>query len=664
MKNKNKVWLGNALALLTTALFTFAALSFTGCGNGANQTQPPTPITAVSITVTAPEAGGTPSANASASGAFAGNFSVGTVQWNTTQSTFQVSTVYTATVTLTANDGYTFEGLVAANAMINGVAANITGTPGRTVTLSFTFGITDAYIPTRITSVTITDITAPVRGATPSDTASGTGTPAGSFTVGDVTWNTTQATFQGATVYTATVILTANTGYTFTGLTAANVTINGEAASISGTPGSTVTLYKAFSITDPPTPITDVAITVIAPAIGGIPNTTATVTTATPAGSFTAGNVTWTPNHNPFLIDIVYTATITLTANDGYTFAGLTAANLTINGEEATITGTPGATVTLSFTFPATAEQAVWKMVSAGLTHGLAIKTDGSLWAWGSNSAGRTGLGIDDWSNTLVPTRVGAASKWASVSAGGWEHSLAVTTNGELWAWGNNWSGSTGLGTETGNTLVPTRVGSASNWATVSAGSEHSLAVTANGELWTWGRNTEGQLGDGTTTNRNVPIRIGTESNWATVSAGSGYSLAVTTNGQLWAWGFNLNGRTGLGIGDWSNTLVPTRVGSAYNWATVSAGSDHSHAVTTNGELWAWGWNSSGITGLGTNTGNTLAPTRVGSASNWSTVSAASSHSLAVTANGKLWAWGNNVNGQLGTDGNILVPTRVGNVGN
>ncbi|MCL2293673.1 MAG: hypothetical protein FWC36_02240, partial [Spirochaetes bacterium] len=309
-----------------------------------------------------------------------------------------------------------------------------------------------------------------------------------------------------------------------------------------------------------------------------------------------------------------------------------------------------------------------WASVSAGWWHSHAVTTCGQLWAWGWNGAGATGLGIGTTTATTTPTRVGTASNWAQVSAGR-EHSLAVTTNGQLWAWGLNDAGRTGLGiNDWSTTLVPTRVGTASNWASVSAGDEHSLAVTTNGQLYAWGLNTHGRTGlgiSGVGSSTNVPTRVGFASNWASVSAGYIHSHAVTTCGQLWAWGSNANGRTGLGIGTNTTTTTPTRVGNASNWASVSAGASHSLAVTTNGQLWAWGRNEHGRTGLGIDNSwsNTLVPTRVGFASNWASVSAGWEHSHAITTTGQLWAWGWNSSGRTGlgtTTGNTIVPTRVG----
>jgi len=309
-----------------------------------------------------------------------------------------------------------------------------------------------------------------------------------------------------------------------------------------------------------------------------------------------------------------------------------------------------------------------WASVSAGYVNTIAITTNGELWAWGANWDG--GLGLGDTVHRNTPRRVGDASNWASSSSNlaagdrDWasSHTLAITTTGELWAWGLNLHGQLGLG-DTASRNAPTRVDSASNWASVSVGFAHTVAITTSGELWAWGRNQVGQLGLADTANRDTPERVGSASNWASVSAGSSYTLAVTTNGELWAWGDNWRGQ--LGLGDTVHRNTPTRVGNASNWASVSADDDHTMAITTTGELWAWGGNASGQLGLG-DTVHRNTPTRVGSASNWASVSAGSSYTLAVTTNGELWAWGSNWEGRLGLGdtANRNAPTRVGSASN
>ena len=296
-----------------------------------------TPITTVAVNVTAPVTGAVPNTTATGTGDFTGS----TVAWSPNHTVFAASTVYTASVALTANSGFTFSELNTAT--INGNAATITNNTGSTVTLSFQFPQTAAPALTPITTAAV-NVTAPVTGEAPNTTATGTG----DFTRSAVTWSPNHTVFAASTVYTASVTLTANAGFTFSGLTTA--TISGNAATITNNTGSNVTLSFQFPQTAAPalTPITTAAVNVTAPVTGATPNTTATGT-----GDFTRSTVIWSPNHTVFAASTVYTASVTLTANSGFTFSGLTTA--TINGNPATISNNTGSAVTLSFQFPPTA---------------------------------------------------------------------------------------------------------------------------------------------------------------------------------------------------------------------------------------------------------------------------------------------------------------------
>jgi alpha-tubulin suppressor-like RCC1 family protein len=305
-----------------------------------------------------------------------------------------------------------------------------------------------------------------------------------------------------------------------------------------------------------------------------------------------------------------------------------------------------------------------WALMSASDKHTLAIKKDGSLWAWGENEYGPLGLGESGvYNRRTIPTRVGLESDWAMVSTS-WVHTHAIKNDGSLWAWGYS-SVRLGLGVWSGNQLVPIRVGAESDWAMVSAGFSCSLAIKKDGSLWAWGYNNDGGLGLGDTTDRSVPTRVGSESDWAMVSVGYGHTLAIKKDGSLWAWGNNSDAQ--LGLGDENRRLVPTRVGAESDWVAIStsgttssSGTSHSLAIKKDGSLWAWGNNRFGGLGLGDTT-RRFVPTHVGAESDWAMISAGYSWSLAIKKDGSLWAWGYNRDGQLGlgdtTDRNV--PTRV-----
>jgi alpha-tubulin suppressor-like RCC1 family protein len=166
-----------------------------------------------------------------------------------------------------------------------------------------------------------------------------------------------------------------------------------------------------------------------------------------------------------------------------------------------------------------------------------------------------------------APPAMSTASKFA---AGG-SHSVAVCADGSLWAWGGNDFGQLGDGTTVEYRLTPVQVGTENTWLAVAAGSGHSLALKTDGSLWAWGRNEFGRLGDGTTVNRSTPVRVGRANDWSGVAAGWGLSLGLKADGSLWAWGRNRSGQ--LGDGTSVNRTTPVQVGSENDWEAVTAGS-------------------------------------------------------------------------------------------
>jgi len=192
----------------------------------------------------------------------------------------------------------------------------------------------------------------------------------------------------------------------------------------------------------------------------------------------------------------------------------------------------------------------------------MAIARDGSLWGWGENRHGQLGDGTMEDRLTPTPVATGSSKTWAKVSAGA-IHTVAVATDGTLWAWGDNDNGQVGDGTAINRTM-PTPIGVNLNrtWVSVSAAAGHNIALDDSGALWGWGVNYYGQLGDGTTTDRLSPVRVVTSSPvfWSTACAGGstsvdGFSLARSTNGTLWAWGNNIDGQLGIGTPPLFNEL-------------------------------------------------------------------------------------------------------------
>ncbi|MDQ8208704.1 CARDB domain-containing protein [Coraliomargarita sp. SDUM461003] len=273
----------------------------------------------------------------------------------------------------------------------------------------------------------------------------------------------------------------------------------------------------------------------------------------------------------------------------------------------------------------------------------------------------------------------------AEISAGN-ASVLYVSDAGDLYVWGSNSSGQLGDGTQVDRDL-PVASAESGPWLQVatslvptSSGSDggHSLAIKADGTLWTWGNNDYGQLGLGDTTTRLVPTQVGSATNWTQVEAGSAFSMALNADGEIWLWGNNNHDQLGNAVSAQVQT-TPVRLqdkeGNSPNddkWIAIAAGADYALAIhawgnpnSGYGQIYAWGRNSLYQLGLG-HTSAVSAPTRVGSGSTWKKVEAGSTSSFAIDSYFKLFAWGQGAFGGLGTGAssgtsiqNIATPTAV-----
>lgn len=271
-----------------------------------------------------------------------------------------------------------------------------------------------------------------------------------------------------------------------------------------------------------------------------------------------------------------------------------------------------------------------WTNAACGGTHVLITKSDGTLWTFGYNFRGTLGLSAVTTSKSS-PVQIGSDTTWSnSKLAAGSAFSHVIKSDGTLWTWGYNTAGVLGLSSNNvgsggdNGMSSPAQVGAMTNWSKIaaSAGGAHAAAIKTDGTLWTWGRNQYGQLGlgdSGSGSDRNSPCQVGAMTNWADAKCGQAHTVALKTDGTLWTFGYNKQYQ--LGTNDTSYRSSPTQVGALSTWSKIATNGYAVYAIKTDGTLWTFGYNYYGELGIGTNGPGTkvISPVQVGSSTLWST---------------------------------------------
>jgi alpha-tubulin suppressor-like RCC1 family protein len=277
------------------------------------------------------------------------------------------------------------------------------------------------------------------------------------------------------------------------------------------------------------------------------------------------------------------------------------------------------------------------------------------LYSWGNGYSGQLGQGgTGSAAYRSSPVQVGSLQTWATVSTSSYGGAAAggILTTGQLYMWGGNGDGGLGLNDTASPRTTPTPVGNLLNWAKLRVSDNHCVSIKTDGTLWTWGANSQGQLGQNDTVKRSSPVQVGALTTWAQAVTMYLSVLAIKTDGTLWSWGWNNNGQ--LGLGDTAPRSSPVQVGALTNWSKLNSSSSTysaAAAIKTDGTLWTWGRNNTGQLGHG-NTTNYSSPKQVGALTTWSSVSIAGNASVvstsAVKTDGTLWTWGSGLDGALG----------------
>jgi alpha-tubulin suppressor-like RCC1 family protein len=258
--------------------------------------------------------------------------------------------------------------------------------------------------------------------------------------------------------------------------------------------------------------------------------------------------------------------------------------------------------------------------VSLGERHGLILASDGSLWSWGSDFLGWPVLGLGNVPPQTRLRRVGNETNWINISAGH-SHNVAIKSDGTIWTWGANlsiWYASGTRDRKRVSANAPVPAASGNDWKQAAAGGVHTVALKNDGTLWAWGNNWAGSLGTGSTNNSGVPVQVGSATNWIKVWAGRLESVALQSDGSLWYWGDNPDPAFDMHVGE---ILVPTRVSRDTNWVDVGFGDNTVFAIKSDGTLWTWGRHAHHYTDS-QNPALDATPTRVGTNSDWRSIPA------------------------------------------
>ncbi|MBM7567833.1 InlB B-repeat-containing protein [Paenibacillus sacheonensis] len=281
------------------------------------------------------------------------------------------------------------------------------------------------------------------------------------------------------------------------------------------------------------------------------------------------------------------------------------------------------------------------KQIASSIMSTYALKEDGTLWAWGLNENGQLGDGTLE--NRAAPVQVKGISGVTAISTGLGYHVLALKNDGTVWAWGRNDNGELGDGTTTQRQL-PVQVAGLTNVVALVNAGYHSLALKSDGTVWAWGRNSYGESGGGVSADRTVPYQVAIDGVKA-IAAGDHHSMAVKDDGTVWTWGRNTYGT--LGDGTAVNRVSPVQAVGIDHVKSVAGGTHFSYALKDDGTVWSWGINNYGQLGDGT-TSTRLSPVQVSGLTDVVSLGAGGYNGIAMQSGGAIWAWGYNGYGELG----------------
>lgn len=272
--------------------------------------------------------------------------------------------------------------------------------------------------------------------------------------------------------------------------------------------------------------------------------------------------------------------------------------------------------------------------IKGGLYHNLALKADGTVWAWGQNKWGQ--LGNNTIVDSTIPIVVPGLSDVTAIDCGAY-HNIALKSDKTVWVWGWNSKGQLGNNTTT-DSLKPIKIEGLDNVITIATGQSVTMVLKEDGTVWAWGDNSYGQLADGTNGNKHIPAKMPNLSNIEKISFGQYHAYAKQDNGYVWTWGCDFIGALGLGTVN-EHKSTPTRNIYLNNATLIEPGYYTSTALYTDGTVWEWGTTADG---------QKTKPTNVIGINNVDKLSVGYAHKIAIKEDGTFWIWGDNSGYQIG----------------
>ena len=301
--------------------------------------------------------------------------------------------------------------------------------------------------------------------------------------------------------------------------------------------------------------------------------------------------------------------------------------------------------------------------IGAGNQQTLIIE-NGQVWAWGLNSVGQ--LGDNSVISRCIPVSILGAKKTFCAIAAGQNYSLGLDKNGQVWGWGYNYVGQLGNKTKINRCTPVSILGAKKTFCKITAGraggTEHSAGLDKNGQVWCWGYNGFGQLGTNSTSGKCTPVSIlGAKKTFCTIIAGYVATFGIDKNGQVWSWG--LNGTGQLGINSTASRRTPVSIlGAKKTFCTID-NRNTTLAIDKNGQVWGWGYNFKYQLGDNTSINKCTPVSILGAKKTFCAISVGSDHSVGLDKNGQVWCWGANSVGQLGINSTGIRCTPVSILG-